>query len=86
MKLNELLKTKRIEADLSQRDISDRLGYESSQFISNWERGVSRPPKHAIKILIENYKLDPKEFYETYSADMTQIAVTNVKNIFEGVV
>ena len=49
---NELakgLKQKRVAAGLSQRDVSDELGYSTPQFISNWERGISCPPRRIIE-------------------------------------
>ena len=56
--LAELLKQKRIRAGLSQRDVSDALGYSTPQFISNWERGISTPPMDAIPKLAEIYLSD----------------------------
>lgn len=53
--LAELLKQKRIKAGLSQRDVSNALGYSTPQFISNWERGVSTPPMDTIPKLAELY-------------------------------
>lgn len=34
----------RREAGLTQADLAERFGFSSSQFISNWERGVATPP------------------------------------------
>ncbi len=56
--LAELLKQKRIKAGLSQRDVSNALGYSTPQFISNWERGVSTPPMDAMPKLAELYHAD----------------------------
>jgi len=55
--LADFLKQKRVAAGLSQRDVADKLGYSTPQFISNWERGVSHPPINALKKLGELYKV-----------------------------
>lgn len=52
--MNELKKL-RINAGLSQVMVADELGYGSAQFVSNWERGLSIPPKDAIKTLAKVY-------------------------------
>lgn len=41
MKIEKLLKRYRASKDLSQKDLAKKLGYGSSQFISNIERGTS---------------------------------------------
>lgn len=52
------LKTKREAAHLSQSDVSDKLGYATPQFISNWERGVSVPPRAALPKIAKLYRVD----------------------------
>ena len=51
MTLATYLKTKRKEAGLNQTALSELLNYQTSQFISNWERGVSVPPAKTIEPL-----------------------------------
>lgn len=60
----QYLKDSRIAAGLSQRDVSEKLGYTTSQFISNWERGLSTPPTKAVKKLAELYNLSIEEFLD----------------------
>lgn len=62
--LADFLKQKRVAAGLSQRDVADKLGYTTPQFISNWERGVSQPPINALKRLGEMYKVSADELFE----------------------
>lgn len=62
--LSDFLKEKRIAAGLSQRDVADKLGYSTPQFISNWERGVSHPPISALKKLGDLYKISAEELFE----------------------
>lgn len=43
-----LLREFRRKAGITQHELSDALGYESAQFVSNWERGISTPPSKTI--------------------------------------
>ena len=58
--LGKFLYEKRIKAGLSQKDVSDKLGYSSPQFISNYERGLCSPPLKKLKKIAELYKIKPK--------------------------
>lgn len=50
--LSDCLKTAREAKGLTQRELAEKLGYTSAQFISNWERDVARLPlKIAPRIL-----------------------------------
>lgn len=48
----------RQNAGLSQRQVSDHMGYGTAQFISNWERGISEPPIDRIPDLADLYHVD----------------------------
>lgn len=63
MDLGSYLKQHRAKANLSQAYVAHRLGYTTSQFISNWERGVSRPPINALKKLGVLYGISPEEVF-----------------------
>jgi len=58
--MGKFLYEKRIKAGLSQKDVSDKLGYTSPQFISNYERGLCSPPLKKLKKIAELYKIKPK--------------------------
>jgi len=62
--LAKFLADKRKTAGLSQRQVSDRLGYSTPQFISNWERGISNPPIGSVKRLGTLYKVSSEELFE----------------------
>lgn len=47
------LRAHRLKASVSQRDISDRLGLTSAQFISNIERGKCAAPLSVIGVYAE---------------------------------
>lgn len=49
-KIGELIRRKRFENDISQVQLAEVLDC-SSQFVANWERGVSKPPLNYIKTI-----------------------------------
>lgn len=60
------LKEKRVAAGLSQIEVSKKLGYTSAQFVSNWERGVAKPPLEALAAIIKLYAVDGDEVVDQY--------------------
>lgn len=56
--LGSYLKAKRLEAGVTQAQISDELGYSSSQFISNFECGISTPPAKKLGVIVRLIKAD----------------------------
>lgn len=62
-KLAQFLKEKRTQAGLSQKDVATQLGYSTSQFISNWERGVSQPPINTLRALATMYKIAAEQMF-----------------------
>lgn len=59
--LGSYFRQKRISLNISQIELSRALGYESSQFVSNWERGLCNPPFKAIAKLIKILHADVGE-------------------------
>ena len=55
------LKEKRLAASLSQGDVAQALGYTSPQFVSNWERDLSKPPLKIIYQLSVMYHISREE-------------------------
>lgn len=49
--LGAYLQELRIKKNLTQREVSLRLGYSSAQFISNFERGIAAPPAKKLREL-----------------------------------
>lgn len=68
-----LLVKYRKKNDLSQKEISNRLGYSSAQFISNWERGLSAPPDEVLPLLCELLSIPPKSMLEAFVNDRAAI-------------
>ena len=46
----EYLKEKRVAADLTQKEVAEKIGYSSAQYISNFERGIALPPLSKLKM------------------------------------
>lgn len=63
VEFHDYLRELRIKASLPQDVVAKALGYRSSQFISNWERGSSHPPLKAIRKLAKMYNVAPDEMY-----------------------
>lgn len=59
--LGEYLREKRLQKNLGQADVAKKLGYSSSQFVSNFERGLCSPPLPKIKILMQLYGISLNE-------------------------
>lgn len=55
------LREKRKGVDLTQREVADKLGYSSAQFVSNFERGLSLPPLSKLKLMFRLYKVPKSE-------------------------
>lgn len=64
MTLNAYLKEKRVASGLSQSEVASELGYTSPQFVSNWERGLVRPPLETLSVLTDLYKISKNEVIE----------------------
>lgn len=76
------LKNKRIAAGHSQKDVADKLGYSTPQFISNWERGISQPPVNSLKRLADLYNTSADELFEVALATTIQEVSQDLKRKF----
>lgn len=82
--LAQFLKQTREKAELSQRQVADELGYQSAQFISNWERGISSPPMKTLKHLGELYHVSAKDLYEIMVVDTLRRVEADLHREFYG--
>lgn len=73
--LADLLKNARVKAGLSQKEVSAVLGYKSSQFVSNWERGLSSPPIGTLRRLCRLYKTSESGVFSV----IRNIAIRNLE-------
>lgn len=46
---------------ISQITVAKALGYNSSQIVSNWERGICLPPFKSLKLLCKLYQISQNE-------------------------
>jgi transcriptional regulator with XRE-family HTH domain len=68
----ERLRKARVAAGLSQKDVSDFLGYTTPQFVSNWERGLCSPPLATLKKICKLYNLDAEDVFRMILRDVEQ--------------
>lgn len=64
--LASYLKQKRMGAGLSQGEVAEKLGYTTAQFVSNWERGIAKPPLVALAKLTKLYSLSVDDVLDRY--------------------
>lgn len=76
------LKKKRLEAGLSQAAVAEKLGYSCSQFVSNWERGVSEPPVATLYKLAEIYHMPMEEVFDLSLKTAVAKATEDLKKKF----
>jgi transcriptional regulator with XRE-family HTH domain len=82
--LAQFLRQARERAHLSQRQVADELGYQSPQFISNWERGLSSPPVKTLKHLGELYSISAGDLYEVLVQDTLRRVEADLHQEFYG--
>lgn len=81
-KCGDFLKQSRDAQGLSQRDVSSVLGYNTSQFISNWERGLSLPPIPTLRKLAKIYKIDAEVLFNVILEAQVEIVTQSLKEKF----
>lgn len=78
--MGNFLKESRIEAGLSQRDVSQSLGYPTAQVISDWERGVRSPPAIMLRKLVKLYQLPVEQLFELILEERTALLKGKVRS------
>lgn len=78
-KLGEYLYQKRVEANMTQREVSIALDYSSAQFISNFERGIAAPPLKKLKKLCEIYNFQPSELVDLLLEAEREVMLANLR-------
>ena len=82
--LGSFLQQKRQAAGHSQWDVSEKLGYSTAQFISNWERGVSAPPINILKKIAQLYNTSADELFEVVLSEKIQDIERDLRRRFNG--
>lgn len=80
--LAELLAEKRIAANLTQKEVAEQLGYETAQYVSNWERGISQPPVQSLKKIAYLYRTSAQELFETFLLNTVHKTQNDLKRKF----
>lgn len=62
-RIGKYLAAKRVASNLSQAEVAKKLEFDSSQLVSNWERGLCLPPSKRLPTIIRLYNLDRKAVY-----------------------
>ena len=75
----ERIKKAREAAGLSQREITDALGWSSPQFISNVERGLAHLPPHCIPAVARMIKISESVLIDDLAEIYRQKCVDAVK-------
>jgi len=81
-KLAQFLKEKRTQSGLSQKDVATKLGYSTSQFISNWERGISQPPINTLRTLADMYNVAAEQMFNVLLEETMQQVQADLKKKF----
>lgn len=76
--INEYFKNIRLKADMSQGELAAKMGYTSSQFVSNWERGLSIVPLHKAVLFCKITGTNVKDF----KAAMIEESTKRIERVF----
>lgn len=76
--LGQYLKQKRLGLNLTQSELSEKLGNVHVQFISNWERGICAPPNHCFEKLIGILDLSRDKLVKVMVEDSKNIITAKV--------
>lgn len=79
---SELLRDLRAQAHLTQNEVASKLQYTTPQYVSNWERGISRPPVSHLKTLAKIFKYDPELLFERYIEEEIRLLTVSFKKQF----
>jgi transcriptional regulator with XRE-family HTH domain len=78
------LRNGRLNAGLSQKQVADELGYDSVQFVSNWERGLRTPPGKTLLKLSKMYNISADALYEILLQERISKVEKELQKIFYG--
>lgn len=78
--LGRFLKKKRLSVGITQGELAKRLGFSSSQFVSNIERGVAVIPPSRVNDYSALIEVEPKELSKFVSNALNDKAVKRTTN------
>jgi transcriptional regulator with XRE-family HTH domain len=79
-KFGSFLKNMRERRDVTQADLARKLGFGTSQFISNWERGICEPPMYAIPIIAEYLAIPKRKMV----SELLELTKSSLERRFQG--
>lgn len=80
--LAQVLHDLRMDAGLTQAQVSEYLGYSTAQFVSNWERGLSAPPVNILKRISLLYKVDAETLFQEVLKDRVAVVEKELREKF----
>lgn len=67
--IGKMLREKREELGITQYEVSKRLGFKSSQFVSLYERGLSPVPLNVLNKCCTMFKINKQEIIKQLVAN-----------------
>ncbi len=83
--IGELIKEKRESAGLTQSQLAQKLGYDSPQFVSLVERGLSKPPYEMIGKLVVLVGLPEKRIIKFLNNEFSSELLSEIEKGKEAV-
>lgn len=80
-----LVKIYRLEENLSQPELSEKLGYRNGQFVSNVERGLCSIPAHKVNLLSNAIKVPRERIVDAMVEDYKTTTLNIMNNYSQNV-
>lgn len=78
-KIGLIFKEARLKAGLAQKEVSSAMGWDTPQYVSNWERGIANPPLTRIRELCDLLGISKSKIKSAYKQEFEQ----KLKDAFE---
>jgi transcriptional regulator with XRE-family HTH domain len=85
LEFGSYLKEKRLAKGLSQADLSEALGYETAQVVSNWERGIQSPPFEKLVEMCKLLSISRKDILQKLLEEQARVYENSMKRLWSGV-
>lgn len=83
MTIGSMLKDARENSGLSQLDVSEKMGYQSAQFISNVERDVSIPTPKLLRKMTDLYKINYESIAQMVVNKLIERKTNSAKRLYK---
>lgn len=78
-KLGNYIRTEREKKNITQLELAKELGFETSQFVSLFERGLSKIPNNVLGKLIKKFEIDSNEIINILIDDYKKRLIKELK-------